>query len=67
MEDIEAVKEQLRNIAKGQEMTTKVMDKTLATFDVVEMNPLGEKFDPNDHDAIFMIPVHDEIEENHVG
>ena len=31
------------------------------------MNPLGEKFDPNDHDAIFMIPVHDEYEDNHIG
>ena len=48
-------------------MTAKVMDNVLGKFDVEEMNPLGDKFDPNDHDAIFMIPVHDEIEDNHVG
>ena len=56
IEDIDAIKEQLRNIVKGQDMTTKVMDKTLSKFDVVEMDPLGNKFDPNSHEAIFMIP-----------
>jgi len=48
-------------------MTAKVMDSVLGKFDVEEMNPLGEKFDPNSHDAIYMIPVHDSIEDNHVG
>jgi molecular chaperone GrpE (heat shock protein) len=48
-------------------MTTKTMDKVLANFEVVEMNPTGEKFDPNEHDAIFMIPTHDTIEHNHIA
>ena len=48
-------------------MTTKVFDKTLAKFDVVGIDPLGEKFDPNVHDAIFTMPDHDTIEHNHIG
>lgn len=36
-------------------MTSDVMDKTLARFDVTEFNPENEKFDPNIHDAQFMI------------
>jgi molecular chaperone GrpE (heat shock protein) len=31
------------------------MDKILARFDVIQFNPLGEKFNPNLHDAVFMI------------
>lgn len=56
LEDVNEIREQLKNIVKGQDMTTKVMDKTLGKFNVTEMNPLGEKFDPNDHEAIFMMP-----------
>jgi molecular chaperone GrpE len=43
------------------------MDKVLAKFEVVQFDPLGEKFDPNMHDAIFMIPESDKYENNHVG
>ena len=48
-------------------MTIGVFDKTLKTFDVEQFEPLGEKFDPNLHEAVFMIPEHDEIENDHVG
>ena len=48
-------------------MTSNVMDKTLAKFDVVQFDPIGEKFDPNLCDAIYTIPDHDEIENNHIG
>jgi molecular chaperone GrpE (heat shock protein) len=48
-------------------MTTDVMDKVLKKFDVIQFDPLGEKFDPNVHDAIFMIPESEEYENNHVG
>jgi|TARA_B110000305_G_C19284957_1_gene561242 molecular chaperone GrpE len=37
-------------------MTTGVMDKVLGKFDVTQFDPLGEKFDPNIHEAIFMMP-----------
>lgn len=42
-------------------MTSKVFDKSLAKFDVVQIDPIGEKFDPNIHDAIFTIPGHDTL------
>lgn len=67
IEDLEALKTQLENIVKGQEMTTTVMDKVLGQFEVVQFSPMGEKFDPNVHEAIFMIPMHEEIENDHVG
>jgi len=66
-EDIEDLKNQFRNIVRGQEMTTTVMDKVLAKFDVVCFDPLGEKFDPNVHDAVFMITTETEHDNNHVG
>ena len=48
-------------------MTTDVMDKVLGKFKVVQVNPLGEKFDPNIHEAVFMIPESNEYENDHVG
>ena len=43
------------------------MDKILSKFDVVPVNPIGEKFDPNVHEAVFVIPKSDEYKNNHVG
>lgn len=67
-DDIELLKTQFENIVKGQEMTSNVMDATLGRFDVVQFDPMDEKFDPNIHDAQFMIQqgVTDE-NENTVG
>ena len=64
--DMEQIKDLYRNICKGQEMTSEVMDKILSKFDVVQFEPLGEKFDPNIHEAVFVIPQ-SEHEDNHVG
>ena len=61
------LKQKFESIVKGQEMTIDVMDKTLKRFDVEQFEPLGEKFDPNLHEAVFMMPEHDEIENDHVG
>ena len=66
-EDIESVKTLFKNLVKGQELTTTVMDKVLGKFDVIQFDPIGDKFDPNIHDAIFMIPEHEEIANDHVG
>ena len=43
------------------------MDKILARFEVVQFNPLGEKFNPNMHDAVFMIKEESEFQNDHVG
>jgi molecular chaperone GrpE len=48
-------------------MTTRVMDKVLGKFEVKNMDPLGEKFDPNHHDAMMMIPESEEYPDNHVA
>lgn len=37
------------------EMTSHVMDSTLKRFGVVQFDPKGDKFDPNIHDAVFVI------------
>ena len=37
-------------------MTINVMDQTLERFDVVQFEPMGDKFDPNLHEAVFMMP-----------
>ena len=45
------------------------MDKILAKFEVIQFSPIGETFDPNWHDAIFVIPeaMKSEYPNNHVG
>jgi molecular chaperone GrpE len=48
-------------------MTIGVMDRTLARFEVEQFEPLGEKFDPNVHEAIFMMPESGDIPSDHVG
>jgi len=36
-------------------MTSTVMDSILKRFHVVQFNPLGEKFNPNLHEAVFTL------------
>lgn len=50
-------------------MTTQVMSKALSKFDVKQFDPIGDKFDPNIHDAVFIIPLAEGVEhkDNHVG
>jgi molecular chaperone GrpE len=67
LEDIEQIKEQYRNICKGQEITSELMDKVLSKFEVTQFSPMGDKFDPNIHEAVFVIPQHEEYENNQVG
>merc|ERR1711904_634188 len=55
MDDIDMLKTQFENIVQGQQITSEVMDKTLARFEVTQFDPIDEKFDPNIHDAQFMI------------
>ena len=49
-------------------MTSGVMDKILLKFEVKQFDPLGEKFDPNTHEAVYVISVeHSEQPHDHVG
>lgn len=42
-------------MAEGVEMTSNVMDSTLKRFSVTRFDPKGEKFDPNVHEAVYMM------------
>ena len=60
MEDIEQLHSKIEQVVKGQEITSKIMDKVLLKFEVTQFDPAGEKFDPNVHDAIYVIPASDQ-------
>ncbi|ANB14695.1 Mge1p [Sugiyamaella lignohabitans] len=50
---------ELANLYEGVKMTQEVFEKTLARHGLVKLNPLGEKFDPNVHEATFEVPQPD--------
>jgi molecular chaperone GrpE len=39
----------------GMELTTKQLSSVFEKFNIVEVNPVGEKFDPNKHQAISVL------------
>ncbi|KAG9306664.1 hypothetical protein G9A89_004211 [Geosiphon pyriformis] len=49
----------LHNLYSGVQMTEKELVKTLKQHGVEQMNPLGQKFDPNLHEAMFQASVKD--------
>jgi len=46
----------LKALLDGVEITQKDLQKTLAKYGVRRLEPLGERFDPNFHQAMFEIP-----------
>lgn len=66
IEDLEQLQKEYENIVKGQEMVTNLFDTVLKRFNVVQFDPIGEKFDPNIHEAMFMMPS-DEHPDEHIG
>ena len=57
-----ATAEQLR---EGQALTFKLLDKVLQDHDMELIDPLGEAFDPEFHQAVTVLPA-EELEENSV-
>jgi len=49
----------LEVVREGMELTLKMLTDTLSKFDVVEINPLNEKFNPQWHEAMAMQPSPD--------
>ncbi len=47
----------LEHTVEGLEMTNKIFTSTLEKFGVEEINPVGEKFDPEKHEAVTMVPM----------
>lgn len=44
----------------GVELTAKQLLSVFEKFNIAEINPIGEKFDPNKHQAISMVPAEGE-------
>ena len=49
----------IEHIIEGLEMTDKVFSSTLEKFGVKTLNPVGEKFNPEFHEAVTMLPMPD--------
>ncbi|WP_372987792.1 nucleotide exchange factor GrpE [Marinobacter sp.] len=51
--------ELVASIREGVEMTLELFMKSLAKFNVEQLNPVGEPFDPQQHEAMSMVPAPD--------
>ena len=49
----------LETTTEGLELTMKVFNSTLEKFGVESINPIDEKFDPDLHEAVTMVPMPD--------
>ena len=49
----------LENTVEGLELTNKVFNSTLEKFGVETVNPVDEKFNPELHEAVTMVPMPD--------
>ena len=57
----------LKTLYEGVVLTDKEFHKTLSKFGVDKMEPLGQKFDPNLHEALFEMPPGEKSEPGSVG
>lgn len=58
-EDTLKANSEVQNLYDGVNMTRNVFEKTLAKHGIEKMDPLGEQFNPNHHEATFEIPQPD--------
>lgn len=54
-----ADKADVKSLLAGKEATLKLLTTTMERFGVVELNPEGEPFDPQEHEAMSMQPSSD--------
>tara|TARA_R110000772_G_scaffold51793_5_gene118843 strand:- start:147 stop:542 length:396 start_codon:yes stop_codon:yes gene_type:complete len=47
------------SIRQGVEMTLSLLESSLKKFNVEPLNPIGEPFDPQHHEAMSMVPAPD--------
>lgn len=52
--------EEVASYKNGVELTAKQLLSVFEKFNIAEINPVGEKFDPNKHQAISMVPAEGE-------
>nr|CDJ83871.1 GrpE nucleotide exchange factor domain containing protein [Haemonchus contortus] len=67
-EQLESADKALVDLHKGIVMTKTVLLKTFKKHGLVQVNPMGEKFDPNFHEAVFQVPADKDtkVEPGHV-
>lgn len=58
-EDTLKTNDEVKNLYEGVEMTRSVFEKTLKSYGIDKIDPVGEPFDPNSHEAAFEIPQPD--------
>lgn len=58
--------EHMTSVREGIENTMALFLKELSSFGVTRLDPVGEIFDPNVHNAVSMIPAND-VKPNHVA
>jgi molecular chaperone GrpE len=56
-ENSESAGELVASIRQGVEMTLSLFLSSLKKFNVEQLNPLGEPFDPQQHEAMSMVPA----------
>lgn len=44
-------------LVEGQEATLRLLDEALAASGIREINPVGQPFDPNRHEALSLVPA----------
>ena len=57
IQDLLTLESHYKNLHSGVKMTLKALLQTLGRFDIVEMESMNEKFDPNFHQALFQSKV----------
>lgn len=55
-EQVEASTKDVQEFYQGVAMVQQVLEKTLSKHGIIKVNPLDEKFDPNEHEALFQLP-----------
>lgn len=56
----------LENYRSGVELTLKQLTAAFEKSKIIAISPEGERFDPNKHQAISMVPVSEGMQANHV-
>lgn len=50
---------EVKNLYEGVDMTRNIFEKTLSRHGIEKIDPIGEQFDPNQHEATFELPQPD--------
>lgn len=63
--DLQEAGEALKKMHEGIELTLRQLDTVFQRFSISAIDPAGEKFDPEKHQAMSMVET-DELEPNHI-